>query len=130
MTREEFRLSIQNDSLQYKKGRIDPTMACFGNAMSELNRAIHTIEGQYKNCDEELFSAIQALEQAYANLRSAYKNAKRDHVTLSDIVWHMRPDYVSVNNNLGFTPGDAQVESFDIQADTDGVHMYVRIKQD
>ena len=130
MTREEFKIRIKNDDLQWRKGSVDPKMKGFGNAMHELERAVSTIGGQYRNADKDLFDAIYALNQAYKNLESAYKNSKRDYATVDDIVGYMRPDYVSVDNVNGGTLGSAQVDSFDVEADVDGVHMYVRIKQD
>ena len=128
MTREEFKIRIKNDDLQWRKGSVDPKMASFGVAMDGLKRSVATLGGQYRNADKALFDAIYALNEAYKNLESAYKNAKRDYATVDDVVRYIRPDYVSVDN-AGGALGSAQVDNFDVEADVDGVHMYVRIKK-
>ena len=124
MNREEFLLSLRNMDLQEKKKRIDSKMVCFGNSLLDIRRAISTMEIQYHNNDKQLSDAIQALRDAYENLESAYKNAQRNYNTIDDVVAYMKPQYVSVDN--GQQIGTEPIHDFEIEADVDGVHMYIR----
>ena len=52
-------------------------------------------------------------------------------MTIDDVVKIIRPDFVSVDNPRikGIpTPGDTLVISYKVDLDTDGIHLYVRIK--
>lgn len=50
--------------------------------------------------------------------------------TINELVELLRPDFVSVDNSNGMTPGTAIVRSFRVDYDVDGSHMYVKIDED
>ena len=52
----------------------------------------------------------------------------RKDKTIDEIVALIHPDYVSVNNCPGGCTGSAKVKSFQVEYDTDGVHMYVDVR--
>lgn len=50
-------------------------------------------------------------------------------MTINELVNLIHPDFVSVDNRRGLTPGTATVSSFKVDFDSDGIHMYVAIDE-
>ena len=127
MTREEFRIKNRQTELDFDMKRVDPKMPCFGNALADVARTISILDLQYKNADTCLDEALASLKTAYEAVASAYKNARRNSLCIDDYVNYIKPDYVSVNNAEGMTYGHTAVETAQVEADVDGVHMYFTI---
>ena len=123
-------LKIEGQKIETDKkiSSVDPEMICFRNSLEQLEKNITQLTGQYRNADEELDIAIHDLINAYKDVVRAAKASRRDCATINDYVAYVRPDFVSVNDADGMTPGTATVESVHVDVDNDGVHMYVNIK--
>ena len=121
----DFKLNKPKIETINKISRVDPEMICFRNSLEQLENIITQLTGQYRNADEELDIAISDLINAYKDVVRAAKASRRDYATINDYVAYVRPDFVSVNDADGMTPGTAPVEAVHVDVDNEGVHMYV-----
>lgn len=128
MTREEeLKMYAVQSNINWKMKMVDSHQICFRNALAGISREIDTLEDQYRNVSSELEQAISALRKAYTEVVSAEKASRREYANIDDYVNYIHPDYVSVDNGHGNTPGNTPVTSVKVEVDVDGVHMYVNI---
>jgi len=129
--REKFRIKIAQSELDSKcRISVDPEMKGFRNAMNGVFSALKCLKIQYRNPDSELDYALNKLESVLEEVQTAANKAEHDTLRVDDLVNYLHPDFVSVDNAVGNTPGDAEVESYKAEVDTDGVHLYVKVKED